>query len=68
MQSQHWYVFYVLLKRRGVDPEDINAVVKVLPELSLGYHFTQVLVGREDQACTHRNKPVAAQPAELALL
>ena len=58
----------MLLERRGVDAHDIDAVIEILPEPSLSHHFAEVLVGGENQACPQRDEPVAAEPAELALL
>src|SRR4051812_34548262 len=61
-------VFQVLLKGRGINPHDIDAVIKVLSEGALGYPLCEVLVGCKYQSCAEWDETIAAEPAELSLL
>ena len=61
-------VFWMLLQRRRLNPHDIDAVVKILAEFSLGDQLGQILMRGEDQTSPQRYEPGAAQAAEFHLL
>ena len=48
-------VFGMFLQRRNIDSHDVDAIVEILAELSLSYHFAKILMRSEDNARAQRN-------------
>src|SRR5262249_57461788 len=57
-----------LAQRRDMDGEDIQAIVKVVPEAPFLDHPGEVAVRRRDHADVELDRPGAADPLELLLL
>ncbi len=68
MAYQNRYVGGALAQRRRKDGKNLEPVKKIVAELFLSDHFSQVAIRRGDQPHVHVDGPRAAQPLDLALL
>src|SRR5882672_1094335 len=68
MADQPRDVIPALAQGRQDEREDIESIIQVISESTLGYHLGQIAIGGGDQTNVHANRPRAPQTLEFLFL